>query len=111
MFSSSSPSSLSGAIAENSPSNILSFYKLLYKQAEQSLSNNDKNPLISLSDPAITDSYIGAVIATAWGLPIQQFWEKQGELTAGRGLDVKPPNEFFNAPYKRLVFVKEKSKD
>ena len=98
MFSSSSPSSLSGAIAENSPSNILSFYKLLYKQAEQSLSNNDKNPLISLSDPAITDSYIGAVIATAWGLPIQQFWEKQGELTTGRGLDVKPPNEFFNAP-------------
>ncbi len=98
MSSSSTPSPLSGATPENSPSNILLFYKLLYKQAEQSLSESEKNPLASLTDPDITDSYIGAVIATVWGLPIQQFWEKQGEYITGSKPGGQPANIFFNAP-------------
>ena len=97
MSSSSFPSRLSSSTAENSPSNILSFYKLLYRQAEQSLSNNDKNPLTSLTDSEITESYIGAVIATAWGLPIQQFWEKQGEYITDSQPGGQPANIFFNA--------------
>ena len=97
MSSSSFPNQLSSSTQENSPSNILSFYKLLYTQAEQSLSNKGKNPLTNLTDLEITDSYIGAVIATAWGLPIQQFWEKQGEYITGSQPGGKPANSFFNA--------------
>ena len=97
MSSSSFPNQLSSSTQENSPSNILSFYKSLYTQAEQSLSNKGKNPLTNLTDLEITDSYIGAVIATAWGLPIQQFWEKQGEYITGSQPGGKPANSFFNA--------------
>ncbi len=97
MSSSSFSNQLSSSTPENSPSNILSFYKLLYTQAEQSLSNKGKNPLTNLTDLEITDSYIGAVIATAWGLPIQQFWEKQGEYITGSQPGGKPANSFFNA--------------
>ncbi len=97
MSSSSFPSRLASPNTENSPSNILSFYKLLYRQAGQNLSNKDNNPLTSLTDPGITDSYIGAAIATAWGLPIQQFWEKQGEYITGSKPGGQPANSFFNA--------------
>lgn len=85
MPASSCPSPLSGATTTDSPDSLLFFFGLLYEKAKSaakdSASEETKNPLIGPRELAMIESsgtYIGAVIATVWGLPIQQFWQKQG---------------------------------
>lgn len=104
MSSSSHPSPLSVATTTDSPDSLLFFYELLYEKAKSAAKISESkeaiNPLISPRELAMTNTsstYIGAVIATAWGLPIQQFWQKQGLYINKIEHGGSSPNSFYNA--------------
>lgn len=82
------------APAVEAPSDIDQFYQSLYKLAQLALKADNPLP----SNPS--DTFKSAVCATIWGLPIQQFWEKQGIFTnKGSSFEGKTTavNTFANA--------------
>ena len=85
----SAPAPLTGATSTNN--SISTFYTAIYNSAKQTLGSD--NPL---TPPArASNSYIASACAYVWGLPLQQFWEKQGLYTTQSSSGGKPINEFF----------------
>ena len=62
--------------ARKVPDSIKRFYNSIYTIAKQK--TGDENPLYKWNKRGISKDYYGSVCAYVWGLPLQQFWEKQG---------------------------------
>ena len=85
----SAPAPLTGGQSPNS--SIPTFYKAIYTSSKQILGPNNPLPRIQKA----SNSYIASVCAYVWGLPLQQFWEKQGLYTTQTAEGGKPINTFF----------------
>ena len=77
--------------ASSTASSIPTFYKSIYTSANQVL--GDKNPLLRIN--RASNDYISSVCAYVWGLPLQQFWEKQGLYTTQTVNGGQPINTFY----------------
>ena len=77
--------------ASSTASSIPTFYKSIYTSANQVLGDN--NPLLRIN--RASNDYISSVCAYVWGLPLQQFWEKQGLYTTQTVNGGQPINTFY----------------
>ena len=81
--------------SKKAPDSIELFYKSIYRIAKQK--TGDNNPLHEWGKRGISKVYYGSVCAYVWGLPLQQFWEKQG-LYITKSVDGGAPmNRFYKA--------------
>ena len=85
----SAPVPLTGATPTNS--SIPTFYKSIYTSANNILGS--ENPLTK--PRSASNSYKASACAYVWGLPLQQFWEKQGLYITGAADGGAAINNFF----------------
>ena len=85
----------SNQTATAAPSSIGWFYRSLYTAARFKLGS--ENPLKKWGASGVSKQYYGSVCATFWGLPLQQFWEKQGLYINEVAPGGAPINTFYNA--------------
>ena len=85
----SAPVPLTGATPTNS--SIPTFYKSIYTSANNILGS--ENPLTKPG--SASNSYKASACAYVWGLPLQQFWEKQGLYITGAADGGAAINNFF----------------
>jgi hypothetical protein len=91
---------ISPTVAQGTPNkvsfNALAFYSDIYLAASRAMptANPLRSPLQMTLSPA-DKAYILAVDAYVWGLPVEQFWEKQGIFT--NNSNSAPINKFYLA--------------
>ena len=81
--------------ATKAPDSIKRFYNSIYTIAKQK--TGDNNPLHEWNKSGISKDYYGSVCAYVWGLPLQQFWEKQGRYITKSVPGGARMNRFYKA--------------